>query len=73
MVEESLHTVDPSLGGHMTEIHKTLLAHEELVHILTDKDIHILMQGMQKYRKVELVTAATKTRSPKAKAVADDF
>ena len=62
------------LGHHMTEIHKTLLANEELVHILTDSQIHTLMAGMQKYKSIQLVEAAVKAPSSRSKKISvDDF
>ena len=74
MIEAKLQEVDPLLGQHMTYIHKTLLQHEELVHILPDAKIHTLMEGMQKYTKTALVEAAIKApRGKKAKVDEDDF
>jgi hypothetical protein len=74
LVEEKLKEADPMLGHHMTEIHKTLLANEELVHILPADRIHILMAGMQKYKQIQLVEAAAKKpSSKKVKQSEDDF
>ncbi len=76
-IEAKLKEQDPALPQHMTEIHKTLLAHEELVHVLTDSQIHTLMAGMQKYKSIQLVEAAVKkpaasgTRGKKVSV--DDF
>jgi hypothetical protein len=72
LVEEKLKEADPMLGHHMTEIHKTLLANEELVHILSDKDIHTLMAGMQKYKSMQIVEAAAKKPSSRGKKVSED-
>lgn len=74
LVEERLKEADPMLGQHMTEIHKTLLANEELVHILTDQQIHVLMAGMQKYKSIQLVEAAAKKPAKRGgKVDIDDF
>ena len=77
MIEAKLKEEDPMLGHHMTEIHKTLLAHEELVHILSDAQIHVLMAGMQKYKQIQIVEAAVKKpsagRGKAGKQDVDDF
>jgi len=73
-IESKLTAVDPALGTHMTEIHKTLLANEELIHILPADRIHVLMAGMKKYKEIQLVEVASKARTPKGKKVdAEDF
>jgi hypothetical protein len=73
-IESKLKEVDPQLGEHMKHIHKTLLAHEELVHILSDEKISVLMAGMQKYKNIQLVEATSKARAPrKGKQTEDDF
>ncbi len=72
-IEKRLKEQDPDLPIHMSTIHKTLLTHEELVHVvLTDANIHTYMAAMQKYKNIQLVAEAQKSRSRK-KQDADDF
>jgi uncharacterized lipoprotein YehR (DUF1307 family) len=63
------------LPVHLQQIHKTLLQYEELVHLLKDPEIKILMDAMQKYRKVELVKEAATSKGKKAlgKTTVDDL
>jgi hypothetical protein len=74
-LEETLKTADPQLPVHLQQIHKTLLQYEELVHLLKDSEIRILMDAMQKYRKVELVKEAATSKGKKAlgKTTVDDL
>jgi hypothetical protein len=71
-VESKLKEVDPQLGDHMKAIHKSLLAHEELVHILPDDRIAVLMAGMQKYKNIQLVEATAKKPSARGKKPSED-
>jgi hypothetical protein len=71
-VEAALTNNDPLLKLHCSSIHKALLEHEELVHILPDDKIRLLMAGMKKYQNIQLVAEASKTRA-KAKVTADDL
>jgi hypothetical protein len=72
-VESKLKENDPLLGQHMTSIHKELLAHEELVHILKPEQIGILMAGMQKYKQLQIVEAVSKSKGKRVKETEDDF
>ena len=74
-LEETLKTQDPQLPVHLQNIHKTLLQYEELVHLLKDNEIKVLMDAMQKYRKVELVKEAATSKGKKAlgKTTVDDI
>lgn len=74
-LEATLKTQDPQLPVHLNAIHKTLQQYEELVHLLTDAQIKVLMDGMQKYRKVELVKEAATSKGKKAlgKTTVDDI
>jgi hypothetical protein len=65
-LEETMKTTDPQIPVHLNNIHKTLLQYEELVHMLKDPEIKILMDAMQKYRKVELVKEASTSKGKKA-------
>lgn len=74
LIEAKLAAADPELPVHMSTIHKTLLQYEELVHLLPDKQIHVYMAGMQKYKKLQLAQEATKARGPRgSKPSADDY
>ena len=74
-LEETLKTQDPQLPVHLQNIHKTLLQYEELVHLLKDNEIKVLMDAMQKYRKVELVKEAATSKGKKSlgKTTVDDL
>lgn len=74
-LEETLKTQDPQLPMHLQQIHKTLLTYEELVHLLKDEEIKVLMDAMQKYKRVELVKEAATSKGKKAlsKTTVDDI
>ena len=72
-IEAKLIQQDPMLGIHLATIHKQLLTYEELVHILPDEKIRVYMAGMQKYKQLQLVTEATKSRGKKGGNSVDDF
>lgn len=64
-LEESLTTQDPLMKGHLKEIHKMLVQHEELVHLLSEDEIAKIMQGQQVITNTVLVAAVT-AKSAKA-------
>jgi rubrerythrin len=74
-LEETLKSTDPQIPVHLANIHKALQTYEELIHLLDDEKIRILMDGMVKYRKVELVKEATTSRGRKSlsKTTEDDI
>jgi hypothetical protein len=64
---------DPLIVGHLREIHKICLQHEELVHLLTDEQIRIWMRAQKAHTNVLLVKEITEkkpraTKVPKASA-----
>jgi hypothetical protein len=74
-LEETLKSTDPQIPVHLGAIHKTLGQYEELVHLLPDDRIKVLMDAMQKYRKVELVKEAATGKNKRAlgKTTLDDI
>lgn len=74
-VEAMLLTNDPMMPIHCASILKSLHQYEELVHLMPDEKIRILMQGMQKYRMIELVKEASVSKNKKAlsKTTVDDI
>jgi rubrerythrin len=74
-LEQTLKSQDPQIPVHLANIHKTLQTYEELIHLLPDSKIRVLMEAMQKYRKVQLVTEAQTSRSRKSlsKTTEDDI
>jgi hypothetical protein len=71
-IEAVLKTHDPMVSIHCEEVLKVLKENEELVHILPDEKITVFMQGMQKYKMIELIKE-TATKRGKGKVTADDL
>lgn len=59
LVEEALNAKDPSMKTHLAEIHRLLINHDELVHLLSDEDIGKFMKAQQAHQGVVLVAALT--------------
>lgn len=74
-LEQALIATDPSIPVHLGSILKTLHTYEELIHLMDDAKIRVLMAGMLKHRKVELVKEAATSKSKKAlgKTTVDDI
>lgn len=73
-VETMLTTSDPMLPVHMKHIHSNLQKYEELVHILTDDQIHTLMAGMSRFRGISLAKeVASKKRVSLKNTTVDDL
>lgn len=77
-ISNGLLAADPLLPVHLSAIHSALIQYEELVHLLSDDDIAILVQGQIKHTGQSLVKeitgsskATVSRRIPKASA--DDF
>lgn len=64
-LEQALNDRDPLMKEHLKEIHKLLVQHEELVHLLSEDEIAKIMQGQQILTNTTLVAAVT---APKARA-----
>lgn len=73
-VESMLTSADPMMPVHLKNIHASLLEYEELVHMLDDKEIHILMAGMQRFRGISLAKeASAKKRVRLSNTTVDDL
>lgn len=74
-IEANLKSADPMLPVHLKNILKQLHTYEELVHLLKDEQITVLMEGMKKYRSIELVKEVMEKKSRKAasKTTVDDL
>lgn len=74
-LEAAILATDPSIPVHLGAILKNLHQYEELIHLMDDGKIRILMDGMIKHRKVELVKEAATSKSKKAlgKTTVDDI
>jgi hypothetical protein len=59
-VKDHLEANTPGLAHAMYEIHKHLLEHEELVHILGDDDINALHRAHEKHKQFSLIQKETK-------------
>jgi hypothetical protein len=67
-IESRLAKNDPSIRLHLANIHKQLIAHDELVHMLVDYDpktISVIMSGQQEITNTVLAQAA-KPKTSKA-------
>ena len=71
-VKENLEKQTPGLAHAMYEIHKHLLEHEELVHIMGDEDIATLHQAHERHKQFALVEKEVKAvKSTKKKRLSD--
>lgn len=66
-LEQALADQDPRMKDHLKEIHRLLITHEELVHLLDEEEIGKIMQGQQIVTDTTLVAAVS---APKARASA---
>ena len=72
-ISTALVTNDPMIEIHCSSVHKALLQHEELVHLLPDSEIAKLMAGMKKWKNLKLVAEVANTRTRSKKVTADDL
>lgn len=61
-LEDALLSSDPKMPLHLKEIHKTLQQYEELAHLLTESQIAVVMEGMQRQSGI-ILAAETKKKS----------
>jgi len=64
-IEQKLLEQDHLLPTHLAAIHSSLIQYEELVHVLSDAEIKVFLQGNMKHAQVKLVeetSKATKAR-----------
>jgi hypothetical protein len=69
LLEECLLAKDPQMKVHLGEIHRTLIAHEELVHLLSVEEIGKIMEKQQLVTDTSLIAATTGGGTKKAGAV----
>lgn len=58
-LEAALLAKDPLMKNHLAEIHKSMIQHEEIVHLLSEDDIAKIMAAQQVHVGVTLVAAAS--------------
>lgn len=59
-IEKELIETTPLLPVALVDIHKNLLQHEELVHLLDDDDLQILHQAHEKHKHFALIAKEVK-------------
>jgi hypothetical protein len=59
LLDTALLTQDPAMRGHVGEMHKLLISHEELVHLLSVDQISRLMRAQQLITNTVLVGSMT--------------
>lgn len=64
-LEDALLSRDPRMKDHLKEIHRLLIVHEELVHLLSEEEIGKIIQGQQIVTQTTLIAAVS---APKARA-----
>jgi hypothetical protein len=67
-LEAALLAQDPEMPKHLGEIHRLLITHEELTHLLKDEQIAVIMEAQQLQTNTTLVAAVTGTAGKKAAA-----
>lgn len=67
-LEAALLAGDPEMKNHLREIHKSCIAHEELVHLLSDEDIATMMGAQQILTNTVLAQAVAKKTATKKTA-----
>jgi hypothetical protein len=61
-LQEAMVAQDPQIKGHLKEIHRLMITHEELVHLLSDDDIAKIMGAQQVVTNTTLVAALSGTK-----------
>lgn len=64
-LQSALAAQDPLIAGHLSEIHKLLIGQEELVHLLSEEQVAVIIQGQMKQANIDLA-AVTKPKSKTA-------
>lgn len=67
-LENALLSQDPQMPKHLAEIHKLLIGHEELSHLLSDEEIAKIMQAQQLQTNTTLAVAVGAKAKKEAKA-----
>ena len=58
-LETALFAQDPAIKGHLAEIHRLMITHEELVHLLSIEELQKLMGAQQVVTNQSLVAAVS--------------
>lgn len=58
-LQEAMLAQDPQIKNHLKEIHRLMITHEELVHLLSDDEIAKIMGAQQIVTNTTLVAATT--------------
>ena len=67
LLEEALLARDPMMKMHLAALHKSLITHEELVHLLSDDQIGQTVAAQQQHTNITLVQEVS-SKAGKAKA-----
>jgi hypothetical protein len=67
-LEEALLARDPMMKIHLGAIHKQLIQHEELVHLLTDEEIGKIVGDQQAHTNTILIVESTSKKGKTATA-----
>lgn len=67
-LESALLSHDPAMPKHLAEIHKLLIGHEELSHLLSEEEIAKIMQAQQIQTNTTLAVAVSASAKKAAKA-----
>jgi len=62
LLETAMLDKDPQMKVHLGEIHRLMIGHEELVHLLKDEEIGKIMSAQQIVTDTTLVAASTGTK-----------
>ncbi len=72
-VEKRLNAADPEISTHLKAIHEQLRDYEDLAHLLTPKQIGVLMAGLQKHTAISLVVEGSKSKAKSKKVTVGDL
>lgn len=65
-LESALLARDPMMPRHLAEIHKHMIQHEEIVHLLSNDEIAKIMAAQQHQTNTTLVASVTTTKARSA-------
>lgn len=67
-LEQALLAQDPEMPKHLGEIHRLLITHEELTHLLSDEQIAVIMGAQQLQTNTTLVASTASGAGKRAAA-----
>jgi hypothetical protein len=70
---EAFNAKDPLMPNHLAEIHRLLLSYSDVVSLLTDSQIHELIQAAERYMQTEIVKGKTPSKGRGKNLDLDDF